>query len=358
MSDHAKQHLVSHKTSKNQSFLSITKREGSPGSTLNRLCKAFALGLTALVLLTTFGLSQNLYVTCTGSGTVERIDPFGNRSVLASPNSTRPSSPPAPATIPWNTDPWGLACDDNGSLYVSAIQGQTIYKFDSSGSQFIFASGLSLTRPSSLAFDRSGSLYVAKQWEGTVEKFDSGGNQSVFASGLTIPNWLALDDRGNLFVTTMLTVSNGVTGGIIEKFDSNGYGLLFASTGLSGGYWGLACDSGGNLYAATYADGKILKFDSSGNQSVFASGLNYPAGLAFDDRDNLYATIAADGAIAKFDPSGAATIVASGLDFPLGIAVQTIPEPSILAILGMGAGLFAGIPRLRSRCGSTTAPPT
>jgi sugar lactone lactonase YvrE len=182
---------------------------------------------------------------------------------------------------------------------------------------------------------------MAKQWDGTVEKFDSNGNQAVFASGFFRPNWLAFDGSGNLFVTTILTVSNRVAGGTIEKIDSGGSASLFASTGQNNGYWGLACDSHGNLYAATYTDGTILKFDSSGTQSVFASGLNYPAGLAFDSNDNLYATIAADGTIEKFDSAGAGTIVASGLNFPLGIAVQPIPEPSASAMLLLGAGFLA-----------------
>ena len=226
---------------------------------------------------------QTIYVTTEGGGTVEQFDSSGNHSVLATPS-----------TIPWNTTPWGLACDASGNLFVSAIQGQTIYKFDSSGTQSIFASGPSVNRPSGLAFDSVGRLYVAEQG-GTIGRFDSSGNQSIFASGLAIPNWLAFDGSGNLFVTTYALSGGRVVGAAIEKIDSSGNESLFFSITGQIDLMGLACDRSGNVYTSNSEGGSILKIDPNGNESVFASGLYYPGGLACDSSGNLYATIGGDG---------------------------------------------------------------
>jgi hypothetical protein len=106
--------------------------------------------------------------------------------------------------------------------------------------------------------------------------------------------------------------------GTIEKFDSNGNRSTFAS-GLNGPS-GLAFDSSGNLYAANYWNGIIEKFDSSGKRSTFVSGLNTPQALAFDRNGNLYVSMYSSGTIEKFDSSGKGSIWASGLFQPVGLA--------------------------------------
>ena len=81
----------------------------------------------------------------------------------------------------------------------------------------------------------------------------------------------------------------------IEKFDSNGNGVLFvdSSLGLSTPT-GLAFDRNDTLYAAYSHSDTIEKFDSSGNGTVFAHAgltnavLDQPLGLAFDSSGNLF----------------------------------------------------------------------
>ena len=52
---------------------------------------------------------------------------------------------------------------------------------------------------------------------------------------------------------------------------------------------GLAFDSSGNLYGASYAYDRVTRFTTSGTSSTFTSGLSGPSGLAFDSSGNLYA---------------------------------------------------------------------
>jgi DNA-binding beta-propeller fold protein YncE len=138
---------------------------------------------------------------------------------------------------------------------------------------------------------------------------------------------LAFDSSGNLYMTRP---------SYIVRFSPSGDELgTFAS--FPDSYWpvGLAFDSSGNLYAACYNSGTIEKFDSSGNGSVFASGLHGPVGLAFDSNGNLYAACYNSGTIEKFDSSGNRSLFASGLGSPGYITV--IPEPATLLLLTLGA---------------------
>jgi len=191
------------------------------------------------------------------------------------------------------------ACADN--IYVSV---GVILKFDSNGNESTFAnSGLDI--PEGLAFDGSGNLYVANAGNNTIEEFNATGSGSVFAaasSGLSFPVSVAFDASGNLFVAN---AGNST----IEEFGTNGTGTTFASaaSGLDIPE-GLAFDSSGNLYVANYND-TILKFSSTGSGTVFtASNLNNPMGLAFDSSGNLYVANAGNNTIEKFNPSGSGTL--------------------------------------------------
>jgi WD40 repeat protein len=75
-----------------------------------------------------------------------------------------------------------------------------------------------------------------------------------------------------------------------------------------------------SIFVSDAADGTILHFDSSGNESVFASGLNQPAGLAFGNNGDLYVANAGDGTILRFSAGGTASVFASGLNNPAGLA--------------------------------------
>jgi hypothetical protein len=100
-------------------------------------------------------------------------------------------------------------------------------------------------------------------------------------------------------------------GGTILQFNSSGTESVFAS-GLNQPA-GLAFGNNGDLYVADSGNGSILKFDLGGNESVFASGLNNPTGLAFDGSGNLYVANSGAGTILQFNSSGNGSVFASGL---------------------------------------------
>ena len=102
----------------------------------------------------------------------------------------------------------------------------------------------------------------------------------------------------------------GYGGAAVMRFDSAGNGSTFASLDAYNPQ-GLALDDSWNLYVACAANNTIMRFDPSGQGSLFAStGLSGPNGLAFDGSGNLYAANWS-GTITKFDPSGQASLFKS-----------------------------------------------
>ena len=106
-----------------------------------------------------------------------------------------------------------------------------------------------------------------------------------------------------------------LTAGTIFKFAPDGSKSIFAS-GLDTPA-GLAFDRTGNLYVAERLSGTILKFAPDGTKSTFASGLSSPTALSFDGLGNLFVTESMGdiGSIAKFTPAGAKSLFTSGGNF-------------------------------------------
>jgi YD repeat-containing protein len=164
---------------------------------------------------------------------------------------------------------------------------------------------------------RAQFFFVSCYNSNTIEEFDPSGNPVILSSSaLNRPTGVALDAAGNLYVANYM-------GNSIIKFDTNGAETAFAS-GLANPY-ALAFDQQGNLYAANFNGGNIKKFDSHGNSSTFATtGVNQPVGLAFDAASNLYVANFGNRTIEKFDPSGHGTQFATNtnnvLNGPFGLA--------------------------------------
>ena len=76
----------------------------------------------------------------------------------------------------------------------------------------------------------------------------------------------------------------------------------------------------GDLFEADGGTGIIYKFTPGGTKSLFASGLNGPAGLAFDGSGNLFVGEVNGGTISKITRTGTKTTFASNLAGPGGVA--------------------------------------
>jgi sugar lactone lactonase YvrE len=280
------------------------------------------------LLLTASGASaQNLFVSENiSSGVIYEYSPAGVRSTFASTGLNYP---------------YGMAFNSSGNLFVAnniddAGVGGFVTEYGPGGTTTTIPSG---PDPKGLAFDSSGNLFETDYHSGNIYKYPPGGSLSLFATVPAAPQVLAFNSAGDLFVNT------GYGGGNedITEITPQGVQSTFA-TGLSY-VGGLAFNSAGNLFEADQS-GNIYEYTPQGVRSTFASGLANLGNLAFDNQGNLFLAIGT-GTIDEFTPGGTRSTFASGLNGPVGLAFQPVPEPTTLALLGIGAVAFFARRNLR-----------
>lgn len=209
--------------------------------------------------------------------------------------------------------PVSIAVAPNGGIFVSSVNAG-LFKVDATGNATPFATDLVSTL--ALAFDNTGNLYVSA-FSGAITKIDPSGNESFYGTGAF--NFMAFGPDGHLYGTPALGGNN------VYRLDDSGNPAPFGPTVY--GPSGLAFDTSGNLYVSdTYE--AILKLDSNGNPSVFASAgfLQVPFALAFDSNGVLYATDMGTGSIIKIDSLGTQSVFATGLNQPFALAFSRGPS--------------------------------
>ncbi len=171
----------------------------------------------------------------------------------------------------------GLAFGPDGYLYCSSRAEGTVYRISPEGSMAQWAEGMGTA--TGLAFDADGNLYVGDR-SGTIFKLDTGGNVFVFATlePSVSAYHLAFNDSGTLFVTGPTTSSNEVIHAIAPNGDVS---IWFRGLGRP---QGLAIDIEGNIYVAASHRGErgIHRITPQREASVAISGSGL-IGLAFLD---------------------------------------------------------------------------
>jgi tripartite motif-containing protein 71 len=209
---------------------------------------------------------------------------------------------------------------------------------DPGGYLFQFGARYHFANPFGVAVDASGNVYVADTENYQVEKYDSSGNLLASWGGpgyengqMDHPEGVAVDGSGNVYVTD--AYNNRV-----QKFDSNGTFLTaWGSYGSGNGQFreptGVAVDASGNVYVADRGNRRIEKFDGSGGLLAVWDKLGsdngrdfYPLGVAVAPTGEVYATDPGSATVHKFDSSGnlliAWPVSGAAYDSPEGVAVD------------------------------------
>jgi len=89
--------------------------------------------------------------------------------------------------------------------------------------------------------------------------------------------------------------------------------------------WGTTGDVGGGLSpgAAAIVVNGAGESATSVDLTIFASGLNQPAGIAIDSSNNLFVSDKNNGLVRKITPTNVMTTIATGLYSPLGVCVDS-----------------------------------
>ena len=271
-----------------------------------------------------------------------------------------------PATSAQLYDCYGVTLDGSGNMYIADWYNNRIRKVSPSGIITTVAgtgtagysgdggpaTSAQLYDPYSVAVDGSGNLFIADEFNYRVRKVSPSGTITTVAgtgvygySGdggpatsaqIYFPHGIVLDGSGNLYFSDSYNHR-------IRKVSSSGIITTVAGTGTAGYSGdggpatsaqlntphGVALDGSGNLYIGDYSNNRVRKVSPSGIiTSVAGTGaagysgdggpatsaqLYYPDGVFMDGSGNIYIADESNHRVRKVSPSGIiATVAGNG----------------------------------------------
>ena len=303
----------------------------------------------------------NVYVADEGNDTIRKVAPGGVVTTLAGTAGLQGSADGVGSAARF-FNPYGVAADAAGDVYVADTNNQTIRKITPGGvvttlTGTVAGSGSAagFSGPGGVAVDAAGNVYVSDSGNDTIREITPGGVVTTLAGTAGISGsldgtgnaaqfghtWgISVDGAGNVYVAD--TGNNS-----IRKVTSAGVVTTLAGpAGVSRGSDGVgsaarfynptasAVDGAGNVYVADRQNFTIRKISTNGAVTTLAgtAGLSgttdgtgsaarfsYPDCLALDGAGNLYVTDTNNDTIRKITPAGIVTTFA-GAPFYFGSA--------------------------------------
>jgi uncharacterized protein (TIGR03437 family) len=338
----------------------------------------------------------NLYIADTGNARIRKVS-NGVITTMAGNGMPGSSGDNGPATSAQLAGPWGVAVDSAGNLYVADyisfdgsttfVQANRIRKVSNgvittlAGGGTLSgdsgpASGAQLYDPWSVAADSAGNLYIADTFANRIRKVSkgvittvagtgiqgfSGDNGPATSAALSSPLAIAVDSAGSLYIADngnnrIRKVSNGTITTVAGSSGPAGFSGDNgpATSAKLNSPQGVAVDAAGNLYIADASNWRVRKVTNgviatvAGNGTAGFSGDNGPAisaqlgrtyGVVVDSAGNLYIADSSNQCIREVS-NGVITTVAGGgspeggigdngpatsayLSFPEGVAVDS-----------------------------------
>jgi uncharacterized protein (TIGR03437 family) len=160
----------------------------------------------------------NLYISDHYDFRIRKVSPDGIITTFAGNGTPGNSGDGGPATGA-QVDPFGLAVDGAGNLYIADNDHSVIRKVSAGGIiTTVAGSSAGLSHPAAIALDRGGSLYIGELGQPRIKKVSangivvtiagnglqgySGDGGPATSAALHDPNGLAVDAAGNVYVTS------------------------------------------------------------------------------------------------------------------------------------------------------------
>jgi len=285
----------------------------------------------------------NLYVADSSNHTIRKITALGVVTTLSGTAGSTGNVSVTPARF---SEPFGVAVDSAGNVYVADTNNNAIRKITPAGTVTTVAGGNGMgttdgagsvaqfSEPHGVALDSGGNIYVTDFMNHTVRKITPAGVVSTLAGGAGQEGFvngtgtaarfkslqgIAVDSAGNIYVADAgnRSIRKVTAGGLVTT-------LFDGSDGQFGQPYGVAVDAAGNVYVADYGSNVIKKVTAAGVISNFAGTspvagssdgttgalFNYPSGIAVDTANNVYVTDVANNTVRKISASGTVSTLA------------------------------------------------
>ena len=277
-------------------------------------------------------------------------------AVQATPSTTAPyqpalSSAPSDLTLPLNfrpnganfNDPFTLAIDGTGAVWVPNSAGDSVTKLTSSGALAGNFTGGGLSFPNGVAIDTSGNVWVTNSGSSSVTQFNSSGgaatNLNPPAANFSAPIGIAIDTSGNVWAANLGGGVSELLAGCTST-SCTAFNINPPESGLGSGAYALAIDPLANIWVTN-----LDSFDNYFNQLSNCSGGNCPVsafsptgttpggafGIAVDASGNLWIPSFYNLGVAKI-AAGCSTASCTGQMFATGA------EPAMPSSVAIDSG--------------------
>ena len=256
-------------------------------------------------------------------------------------------------------EPFGVAVDGAGNVYVADSRNHAIRKVTPSGTVTTLAgkggvhgsadgTGTAATFyfPESVAVDSGGTVYVADRSNHKIRKVTPGGVVTTYAGSgsagnldgtgaaaqFSQPYGVAVDGAGNVYVadTSNHRIRKIAPGAVVTTLAGSAQGSADGA-GAAAQFWApsaVAVDGAGNVYVADTSNHKIRKVTPGGvvttlagtgspgaaNGAGSAASFNYPCGIAVEATGSLLVADRASSLIRRVTQGGVVTTAAGALD--------------------------------------------
>jgi hypothetical protein len=245
--------------------------------------------------------SGNVYVVDSGNATLRKITPAGAVTTLAGAAGSPGYADGTGGAARFN-QPWGVATDANGNIYVADTNNQVIRMVTPAGVVTTLAgtpilagsadgtgAAAGFNYPEGLAIDLSGNLYVADAVNQTIRKVSPSGSVSTLAGSPSLsgsadgtgsaarfnyPAGVAADGLGNIYVadtqnnTVRIVSPTGTVVTLAGAPQVANYGNGTGSTARFGAIQGIAVDASGQVYISDSSSNTLRKGIASGAPAI------------------------------------------------------------------------------------------
>ena len=287
----------------------------------------------------------NVFIADSNLNRIFKVDASGQLTIVAGNGAFGFSGDNGPASLASLRNPFGVALDGSGNLFIADLNNRRIRRVDAAtgaittvagNGNFGFsgdngpATGATLNFPTGVAVDGSGNVFIADMNNQRIRRVDAasgiittvaGNGVCCFAgdhgpateASLGNPSGVVLDGNGNLFIADQLNHRirrvDAATGTITTVAGNGDFGFSGdkgpATAAMLASPNGVALDGSGNLFIADLDNNRIRHVDAvtgvittvagNGNSGfngdngrATSSSLNLPAGVAVDGSGNLF----------------------------------------------------------------------
>ncbi len=289
----------------------------------------------------------NTYVSDVHNNKIRKITVAGVVTTLAGSGAI--GSADGTGTAASFNSPSGVAVDSAGNLYVADIFNNKIRKISATGVVTTFAgngnfssvdgtnTAASFADPYGVAVDSAGNVYVADSWNHKIRKITADGMVTTLAgngavgsadgtgtaASFNFPEGVAVDLAGNVYVADSgNNIIRKITAtGVVTTLAGNGSFGSTDGTGSAASFYSpssVAVDLTGNVYVADTSNSKIRKITSDGVVTTLAGSGSFgsadgtgkaasfadPYGVAVDSGGNVYVADTNNNIIRKITTIG------------------------------------------------------